>query len=99
ISDRGWDLHFFPVYQAPPHPLMRNVTIHKPWLRVRPGQMAATLFKDPANAFNLRKMDRDTHPNRLPVRAVCPFIPVIGPVENRLSRLRTPPLGESEITA
>jgi glycosyltransferase involved in cell wall biosynthesis len=27
IADEGWDLHFFPVYDAPLHPLARNVTL------------------------------------------------------------------------
>jgi glycosyltransferase involved in cell wall biosynthesis len=28
LSDQGWDLHLFPVYDAPPHPLLRNVTVY-----------------------------------------------------------------------
>ncbi len=28
VSDQGWDLHFFPAYDAPPHPQLRNLTFH-----------------------------------------------------------------------
>src|SRR5262249_8545934 len=28
ISAQGWDIHLFPCWEAPPHKLLRNVTLH-----------------------------------------------------------------------
>ncbi len=32
IADRGWDLHLFPAYPAPPNPHMCAVRIHQPYV-------------------------------------------------------------------
>lgn len=36
IADQGWDLHLFPISSAPTLPEFRNITIHHPWMIVRP---------------------------------------------------------------
>jgi len=98
ISDLGWELHIFPVYHAPAHSLMRGVTVHRPWIQVRPRRILATLLHDPLNAFNVRKVESDLHANGLPVRAVYP-IPVISPFDRVLSGFWSKPLGESDVRA
>ena len=30
VSDEGWDLHFYPIYEANPEGNLRNITIHRP---------------------------------------------------------------------
>lgn len=98
ISDLGWDLHLFPVYHAPAHPLLRGVTVHRPWISIHPRRMALELVRDPLTAFNVRKLERELHPNKLPVRSVFP-LPVPSPLDRVLSKYKTRPLGESDVRA
>lgn len=98
ISDLGWDLHLFPVYNEPVHPLLKGVTVHRPWIGLRPRHMLKTLFHDPLNALNIRESLRQTHPNRLEVRSIWP-LPVAAPLDQVFAGFRTARLGESDVDA
>ncbi|MBX9726820.1 MAG: hypothetical protein K2X09_06105, partial [Rickettsiales bacterium] len=45
IADQGWELHFFPVHMATPHQFMRNITVHQPWIRIRPRYFLYTMLR------------------------------------------------------
>ena len=98
IADAGWDLHVFPVYGAVAHPLLEGVTIHRPFMTIRPRRMLRLLFTDPLTALNPGRIERDIHPNRLPVKAVYP-LPMLSPFERLLNERKTEPLGESDVRA
>ncbi|MGB8286464.1 glycosyltransferase family 4 protein [Rhizobium ruizarguesonis] len=98
VSDLGWDLHIFPVYHAPAHRLLKGVTVHRPWLQIRPRFLLKQFLTNPRNAFNLRKSLREAHPNRLEVRSVLP-LPAVGPLEQALAGIQSEPLGESDVRA
>lgn len=98
ISDQGWDLHIFPVYDAPAHPLLKGVTVHRPWITFRPRRMLQKFLRDPLNTLNFSQIEQDLHVNRLPVRAIFP-IPVPASIARGISGYKTKPLGESNSQA
>lgn len=95
IAGLGWDLHIFPVYEAPANLLLEGVTVHRPWITIRPRRMLRKLLSDPLNARPGR-IEMELHANRLPVRAVYP-VPVPSLLHGRLSSYKTEPLGESPV--
>ena len=96
IADQGWELHFFPVYLSDPHPLMRNMTIHLPWIKIRPRHFIKKLlhrWRDLMSGI-VQPATRRT----LITRAIYP-LPVIPPMDRMLTTLQTKPLGESDMRA
>lgn len=97
IADQGWELHFFPVHLATPHPLMRNITVHQPWIRIRPRYLLHSILRRLC-----WRMDEETIERRLPLpvasyktSAVLP-IPVMRPFDRILVAMRSERLGESD---
>ncbi len=97
IADQGWDLHFFPVYNAAPHPIMRNITIHHPWISFHPRTMLKKMLSNLKAKMLRRKIVLSTK-STLPVRYIYP-IPLISKIENKLLARKTKPLGESDVRA
>ncbi len=99
IADKGWDLHFFPVYQMPPHPNLRNVTLHHPWLSFHPRLWIKNAF----NSLFLGLLPKQPilHTATYPNINVNPVfrIPVTSILENKLHKMKTAPLGESDVRA
>ncbi|MCS5712446.1 glycosyltransferase [Candidatus Berkiella aquae] len=91
IADQGWDLHFFPVYPAAPHPIMRGITIHRPWIPFQ----SKGIFRRLVSSYFSKSKNKDK--NTLPIRSIYP-IPVTPKYEHKLLGIRTKPLGESNIT-
>lgn len=98
IADQGWEIHLFPVYFKPVHELMRGVTIHQPWLKFRPRRLLREFILNPRILLSLGDIEKNLHPNRLPVSAVYP-IPVISPLDRFLSGFKSKKLGESDVRA
>ena len=98
VSDLGWDLHVFPVYHEPAHALLRGVTVHRPWLQLRPRQLLKGLLKDPFNLSSMRSCFQIPHPNKLKTCSIWP-VPVTAPFDRIFAGFRTEPLGESDVTA
>lgn len=91
IADEGWDLHFFPVYYAEPHELMRKMTVHQPWIQFKPRTYLLKLLEGVPN--------QDSRAQRhLKIKPIFPF-PVVSPFNKILHRLRSKRLGESDVTA
>ena len=98
LSDRGWDLHVFPMNYEPVLPTLRGVTMHRPFLRVR----AEDLRNAPRTSLRrwwqyLVEAEVAAHPHRLPQQPVYP-VPMTLRVESRLHRLQLR-TGESEATS
>ncbi|MGH8659652.1 MAG: glycosyltransferase family 4 protein [Gammaproteobacteria bacterium] len=99
IADQGWDLHLFPINYLPVLPEMRGVTVHQPWLRLRPRMTLRMLLDNPRGFFGGRcNIEAALHPNGLPVRAILP-LPVVSPLDRILNRVMRVRLGESDIHA
>lgn len=99
ISDQGWDVHLFPVNHMAVHPELRGVTIHQPWLVVRPKLILKNLIASPRFIFDgLKDIERQFHPNHLKVESIYPW-PVLNrmlPYLNGIKRVR---FGESDASA
>jgi glycosyltransferase involved in cell wall biosynthesis len=97
IADQGWDLHFFPVYNAVPHPIMRNITIHRPWIPFHPRLMLKKLLGKLIGKI-LRTKNTPIISTNLSVKYIYP-IPLISKIEDKLLIRKTKPLGESDVRA
>ena len=98
ISDQGWDVHLFPVNYLPVHPELRCVTIHQPWLVVRPRLLLKNIILNPRLLFGgLGSIEASIHPNKLPVKAVYP-LPVLTRMLPYLNGIKRVSLGESDAT-
>jgi hypothetical protein len=95
VSDLGWDLHFLPVFPQDFHALMNGITGHRPWIQVSLRRILSSIFSD---SLNVLKQETENHPNKIPVRAVFP-VPVIGPFDRVLYKVKTARLGESDVQA
>lgn len=96
IADAGWELHLFPISDAPVLPEMRGVTIHYPLLTLRSGLMRKA-FKNASPGHlrpgkNVRAAGRAV---RFHTRSILP-IPVLPRLEALLNRVWRVRLGESE---
>lgn len=98
IADEGWDLHFFPVYHATPHPLLRNITIHHPWISFGPRRLLKNMLSNIKAKLLGKEHHSSTDQNKLKVCSVYP-IPVISKLEQVLYAIKTKPLGESDVRA
>lgn len=99
IADQGWDLHLFAINDHPVLPEMRGVTVHRPWLRLRPRMALKTFLKDPIGFHrNWHDIERQLNPDALPVRPIFP-LPVVPPVDRALNYARPVRLGESDAHA
>jgi len=95
IADEGWELHFFPVYLEPTHHLMREITIHQPWIKLRPRSFIKKLLRNPRSLF---ASSGNINPSHVSVKSIYP-IPMIAPFDQFFSGYKTIPLGESEVCA
>jgi hypothetical protein len=99
IADQGWDLHLFPINHLPVLPEMRGVTVHQPWIRLRPRKMLRRLLEDPSGFFRVRSSpETGLPPKGLPVRSMLP-LPVVAPLDRILNRALRVRLGESDAVA
>lgn len=95
LADSGWDVHLFPVNYLPPHPELRGVTVHQPWIVVKP---RAFLLK----LLGMRQSAQGDQTNAgLKTYRISSIFPIptilrLLPYLNRLVRVR---LGESEMKA
>lgn len=93
IADQGWDLHLFPVNSMPLLPEFRNITVHQPWLTVRPrATLAAVERFARRHVFNIKS---DPEPLSLSVveRSIYP-IPMLTRFARVANGFKTP-LGTS----
>jgi glycosyltransferase involved in cell wall biosynthesis len=96
ICDQEWEVHLFPVNYLPPHPSLRNVTVHQPWWVVSP---RAYLGRIKRRILSLVRGKKTTvQPNGVVIRPIYP-IPVLYRMTPYLNGLRRVPLGESGATA
>lgn len=97
ILDFGWDLHFFSVYRAEAHPLLRDVTLYTPYIKLGPRAAIKSLL-----AYPYKMLRRGTAPAVLSTdirkQAILP-IPVVKPFDRLIESVRTRRLGESGATA
>ena len=98
IADQGWELHFFPVYLEPAHRLMRGVTIHQPWVKIRPRYFLKELLRNPGGLIGPGSIEQRNIQNTLPTRSIYPF-PIVSPLDRILSGFKSAPLGESDVRA
>ncbi|NJD24009.1 MAG: glycosyltransferase [Betaproteobacteria bacterium] len=98
VADQGWDLHFFPVYLGPVHRLMRGVTMHHPWLQIRPRHLFNELTGRLRELFSPGSVGQRPLVGALPTRSIFP-LPVIRPLDRYLSSFKSAPLGESDVCA
>lgn len=98
ISDQGWDVHLFPVNYLPVNRELRNVTIHQPWLVIRPRQLLKSIALNPKILLGNGHGAKTRDPNGLLVKAIYPF-PVLERMTPYLNGIRRVPLGESDATA
>jgi glycosyltransferase involved in cell wall biosynthesis len=99
ISDAGWDVHLFPVNYLPAHPELRGVTVHQPWVVVRPRRILLNLLKNPG-AFFRGVLNKKTaiQANHCSVESIYP-LPVLTRWLPYLNGFKRVSLGESEATA
>jgi len=99
IADLGWDLHLFPVNHGPALEGLKNVTIHRPFFRVRPRLWLRAFRREGWKALrNLVTLEDEILGSSVRVRPVS-GIPIVEPMERYLGRLWRVRLGESEMRA
>jgi glycosyltransferase involved in cell wall biosynthesis len=92
VADQGWDLHLFPVNHLPVIPELRGVTVHQPFLMVRPRELMQRVRNafatGPIPALNLA-------PRSLAEKPIfpLPMVPQLARIVNAAKRIR---LGESD---
>lgn len=91
VIDQDWDLHVFPVYLAEPHRLLRGVTIHQPWIKMRPRHYLKKFIRNPRSLFSSK-------PNNIKIRSIYP-LPLVSLIIQFLSGYKSAPLGESDVCA
>lgn len=74
---------------------MNGITGHRPWIQVSLRRILSSIFSD---SLNVLQQETENHPNKIPVRAVFP-VPVIGPFDRVLYKVKTARLGESDVQA
>lgn len=98
ISDEGWDLHFFPVYLAPAHPLLRKITVHQPWIKVSPYRFLKKIILKVLGLSNSSQIENQLNFQNLETKYIYP-IPIIWPFDKILNKCNGSRLGESEVRA
>jgi glycosyltransferase involved in cell wall biosynthesis len=98
VAEQGWDLHFFPVQFVETHNLLRGVTIHQPWIKLRPRFFLKEFLRDPSVLFTFGSITQRLRPNSVPNRSIYP-LPIVGPLDRILSGFKSAPLGESDVRA
>lgn len=94
FEGRDYDIHIFPVYFAPPHELLKNVTVHIPWKLLRPRQFLRKLLTDRAQHQGEDFGPGDQLVRSLRFKSVWP-IPIIAPFDSKLAHIGGSKLGES----
>lgn len=73
IADQGWDLHLFPVNSMPPLPEFHSLTIHQPWLTIRPRALLNSAYSYiKRKVFNNKAGERSIS-RRVKERAIYPI--------------------------
>lgn len=101
IIDQGWDIHLFPVFQCEPvpvHYLMRDITVHLPWIRIDPENSLRKLIYNPKLLLSLGNTNKTRVLNNISFSPVYP-IPVNRPIATFLNKLKSKKLGESDVRA
>ena len=98
ISDEEWDLHFFPVYLAPIHPLLRKITVHQPWIKISLYQFLKKIILKVLGLSNSLQIENQLNSQNLETKYIYP-IPIIWPFDKILNKCNGSRLGESEVRA
>ena len=99
LADEGWDLHLFPMDHQPVIAEMRGVTIHQPWLMIRPRKLLRKLLSAAGDRHGRWfDVESDLHPNKLPVKAIYP-IPMLSPLLRVINKVLRVRFGESTADA
>ncbi|HAF87336.1 MAG TPA: hypothetical protein DCG13_02090 [Legionellales bacterium] len=96
LAQTNWEVHLFPVNYLPVHRELRNVTVHQPFIPLRPKFVLRQILKNPRLLWQgLAHFEAMVYNHHITVKAIYP-LPVIARLFRLLNGLKRVRLGESD---
>lgn len=98
IVDEGFEVHLFPVNHLPVHADLHGVTVHQPFIPLRPKFILKQLLKKPKSLLRgLSHLENLFHANKITVNAIYP-VPMLTRMMMILNGIKKTSLGESQFS-
>ncbi len=98
LANEDYEIHIFSVYFATPHHLLKNVTVHLPWFKIRPRKMLRKLFRGRLSTEHFFEASNSSDVNSLRIKSIWP-IPLISPLDTKISSILWSRLGNTNCWA